>query len=208
VYVAGNRSTWRCQLPPETTHVSRVCACALACLRAATIHSVVRQEGLRGMYKGMSAALPLAFHAAVHWTIYLQMREALQWFTGRPHDTSLVRASMIERHHQEQQRLAHTRSLDSQRSWELLALTGSSKLIASSITYPLHVVKTCLQSRAERTRFVDLLRDIVRINGARGFYIGFVPHLMRTVPSSTITMFLVETFRDLYIRLATTTPSK
>jgi ABC-type transport system involved in cytochrome bd biosynthesis fused ATPase/permease subunit len=31
-----------------------------------------------------------------------------------------------------------------------------------------------------------------RVNGVRGYYSGFMPHLLRTVPNSTVTLFFIE----------------
>jgi hypothetical protein len=63
------------------------------------------------------------------------------------------------------------------------------------------VAKTCLQGQQQRVTLRKTMADIYRTNRVRGFYIGFIPHLMRTVPNASITLFLVETLREAYVRV-------
>ncbi|KAL6045296.1 Nicotinamide adenine dinucleotide transporter 1, chloroplastic [Balamuthia mandrillaris] len=137
------------------------------------MYEVFKIEGLRGMYRGLVPALPLTCHGAVHFTFFEWFK---RMFLSRPN-----------------------RSSESLNAWETLAAASSSKLCAAALTYPLQVIKTCLQTQkgSEGLPLRIMIVNIYSKNGLRGYYSGFLPHLMRTVPSSTITLFLIERLTQL-----------
>ncbi|ELR22325.1 carrier superfamily protein [Acanthamoeba castellanii str. Neff] len=134
----------------------------------AEVRELVRTEGLRGMYKGLVPALPLTCHAALHWTIFERFKQLVAQWHGDPNRPVNVAETFLT--------------------------ASSSKVVAAALTYPLHVMKTCMQS--QRGLSVIPLREVVaniyRVNGVRGYYSGFMPHLLRTVPNSTVTLFFIE----------------
>eukprot|EP01087_Luapelamoeba_hula_P019429 TRINITY_DN6431_c0_g1_i1.p1 TRINITY_DN6431_c0_g1~~TRINITY_DN6431_c0_g1_i1.p1 ORF type:complete len:320 (+),score=56.64 TRINITY_DN6431_c0_g1_i1:28-987(+) len=136
------------------------------------IRTIIKTEGFKGLYRGLGAALPLTAHSAVHWTIFESMKDYIRthWHAGDK------KAQMT--------------------SLETFAAVSGSKVIAAALTYPLHVLKTCLQVHRtqpdEKIRITTLAQNIYRHNGVRGFYSGFVPHLARTVPNATVTMYFIE----------------
>jgi solute carrier family 25 (mitochondrial folate transporter), member 32 len=132
---------------------------------ARTFYDLAAKEGVRGLYRGLAPALPLTMHAALHWTIFERIKRVMG--TG---DGELgVGASF--------------------------AAAASSKVAAASLTFPLHVLKTCLQAHSANampSQLRTLVPEIYRRGGPLAFYSGFLPHLARTVPNATITMFLIE----------------
>jgi solute carrier family 25 folate transporter 32 len=143
---------------------------------------VVRSEGIRGMYKGLVPALPLTLHAALHWTIYERFKQILLSFHPLAPDQAAT-------------------TLPSLNATETLVAASGSKLVAAAITYPLHVMKTCMQTQRGLggLGLTYMIKEIYRLNGWRGMYSGFIPHLLRTVPNATVTMFLIERLTQAYI---------
>jgi solute carrier family 25 folate transporter 32 len=131
---------------------------------------VIITEGFHGMYKGLIPALPLTLHAAFHWSLFEKLKNSIILHKSKKKNLKNIQMNSLE----------------------TFISASLSKLIASFITYPLHVFKTCLQSKSEYIPLYKIIIDIFRINGIRGYYSGFIPHLIRTVPNSTITMFLIE----------------
>jgi hypothetical protein len=66
-----------------------------AILLAAVVRDLLAKEGILGLYKGMSAALPLTLHSAIHWAVYHQMREFVINTTNTPLIESLVGLSRL-----------------------------------------------------------------------------------------------------------------
>ncbi|MDP2439881.1 MAG: MC/SLC25 family protein [archaeon] len=128
---------------------------------------IYRADGLRGFYRGFLLAVPLTTHAALHWAIYEQFKEAI---LGRNPSRGLTKT-------------------------ETLAVASSSKVVAAVSTFPLQLMRTCLMAEHGATswgRIPQLTTGIWRANGIMGFYSGFLAHLLRTVPNSTLTMFIIE----------------
>jgi len=139
---------------------------------------LIRIEGVRGMYKGLLPALPLTCHAALHWTIFEYLKQLVSvWRHGDP-----------------------TRPIN---ATDTLLTASSSKLVAAVLTYPLQVMKTCMQSQRGLSGLPlrQVILNIYRMNGLRGYYSGFLPHLARTVPNSTLTLFFIERLSQMVLRL-------
>ncbi|KAJ2773893.1 hypothetical protein IWQ56_000818 [Coemansia nantahalensis] len=139
---------------------------SIACLRA-----IVEKEGLRGLYKGTSAAYLGASESAIQWMIYEQLKRAAR--SRSPESGAAARATWFE----------------------YFGAAASAKLLASVITYPHEVLRTRLRQPPDEhgvVKYRGLVRSariIFAEEGLRGFYGGLTPHLLRTVPNASI-MFL------------------
>lgn len=83
---------------------------------------VIITEGFHGMYKGLIPALPLTLHAAFHWSLFEKLKNSIILHKSKKNIKNIQMNSL-----------------------ETFISASLSKLIASFITYPLHVFKTCLQ---------------------------------------------------------------
>ena len=83
---------------------------------------VVQQEGARGLYKGLSASFLGLSHVAVQFPLYEALKETF-----------------------------HSAAADSESSATVLVASTSSKLVASTLTYPHEVVRAQMQARHTRS---------------------------------------------------------
>ncbi|KAJ2550052.1 Pyrimidine nucleotide transporter, mitochondrial [Coemansia sp. RSA 1933] len=149
-----------------------------ACLLA-----IVRNEGVRGLYKGTSAAYLGASESAIQWMIYEQLKNVLRSY------------SASHKGREGEVRANPARAKTAVEWFEYFGAAATAKLLASVITYPHEVLRTRLRQPPDAhgvvkyRGLVNSARIIYGEEGPRGFYGGLTPHLLRTVPNAAI-MFL------------------
>lgn len=138
---------------------------------------IYKAEGLRGFYKGLLPSLFGVSHVAVQFPLY----EAFKgWAREGKGEEELAPG-------------------------EILVCSSSAKMIASVTTYPHEVLRTRLQmqprnkpqlipseGRGRYAGVVQATKTIAREEGLRGFYKGMTVNLVRTVPSSALTILTYE----------------
>jgi len=147
------------------------------------VKQVVRQEGFRGLYRGLSASFLGVSESTLQWVLYEQMkgylkrREEKIVLSGRPKN-------------------AWDRTVE----WTgRVGAAGSAKLFAAVITYPHEVVRTRLRQapvkatgQPKYTGLVQCFKLIWKEEGMVAMYGGLTPHLLRTVPSAAIMFGMYE----------------
>lgn len=134
------------------------------------IREIIRKDGVRGFYKGLSASLLGVTEGTIQWTLYEQFKRMAQASDGS--------------------------GADSTQGWKVSASAGAAKLVATMITYPHEVVRTRLRQpvpAGEQPRYTGLLQSfrlILAQEGAAALYSGLSPHLLRVVPNA-VTMYYV-----------------
>ena len=145
--------------------------------------SILREEGLRGLYKGLGPGLILVSHGALQFMAYEEGRKFLvsrrtKLAAGQP-DVVASGEQLIT-------------------SQDFAILGASSKLFAVLATYPYQVVRSRLQQRPSEdgvSRYLntwDTFKATMRYEGVRGLYKGIIPNLLRVVPSSSLTFLVYE----------------
>ncbi|KAG0650799.1 putative carrier [Hyphodiscus hymeniophilus] len=140
------------------------------------LREIAQKEGFRGFYRGyvMGIASYIPFNI-LWWTTY-----------------GNIRRSMPER------------SLEVQ----IAFASGAAAMCSAAFIHPLELVKTRYQvatsesvaavgavtgSRSsDQEGLRQVVRNVMKENGPKGFYAGFLPTLMRSVPSSIIMMSVFE----------------
>jgi solute carrier family 25 folate transporter 32 len=169
--------------------------------------SIIREEGVGALYRGISPALFLVSNGAFEFAAY----EELKRLTIK-HGTRYGSEKELASHH-------------------FLAMGATAKVVASSITFPLSVIRARLYQRNPDylintpniststlptsttsttsttpkvttnsngridMKYRDMRHVITSIlgnEGIRGFYRGLVPQLMKTAPASAITFLCYE----------------
>lgn len=141
------------------------------------LEKVVRAEGVRGLYKGLSASYLGVAEGTIQWVLYEKLKGYLRSRDPSNHD------------------------------WlnYFLAAAGS-KLFAATLTYPHEVLRTRLREQSasapgQAVKYRGLLQAaklIVKEEGAVALYGGMTAHMMRVVPNSAIMFFCYEFLTHLY----------
>ncbi|KAJ5974333.1 Mitochondrial carrier protein RIM2 [Penicillium waksmanii] len=144
------------------------------------IRQVLRQEGLGGLYKGLSASYLGAAETALHLVLYERLKGILQRSLVSPDGTDTPTQREIT-------------------SWiSTTGAAGSAKFAAALIAYPHEVIRTRLRQaplengRPKYTGLVQCFRLIAKEEGMAGLYGGLAPHMIRSVPSAIITLGVYE----------------
>ncbi|KDQ61855.1 hypothetical protein JAAARDRAFT_31336 [Jaapia argillacea MUCL 33604] len=141
------------------------------------IKKIVKEEGVRGFYKGLSASYLGVTEGTIQWTLY----ERLKTMTKKHLGPDLNGRGG---------------------GWEWLGMLGSAgtaKCVASLITYPHEVLRTRLRqapcSTSLKPKYTGLLQTfklVLHEEGVRSLYGGLSAHLMRVVPNAAVMFFIYE----------------
>ena len=148
----------------DTTPGVRAYNGAVDCFR-----SIVREEGVSGLYRGLLPSLLLVSHGAIQMAVY----ERLKKMGGSgDNNTALVFTSH--------------------------GVCGAlSKASATIATYPFQVMRSRMQQRFDNRALkyrglVSSVRLTLRREGVLGLYKGMGANLLRNMPSSAITFLIYE----------------
>jgi solute carrier family 25 folate transporter 32 len=134
------------------------------------IRYIYVHEGIRGLFKGLSASLLGLSHVAIQFPIYEEFKRRL---AARNNDGKLS-------------------------STDLVLASAGSKFIASSITYPHEVIRSRLQDWRGVGGFGmrQTIVSIAKREGLRGFYQGYFVNLARVLPACVSTFVSYEFIRS------------
>ena len=136
----------------------------------------LREEGIRGLYRGLTASYLGVTESTAQWVLYEQGKEYLA--------------------RREQRLVASKRPRtlwdDVVSNTGNLVAAGGAKFVAAILTYPHEVVRTRLRQapmkdgRMKYTGLLQCFATIFREEGLAALYGGLVPHMLRVVPSAAI----------------------
>lgn len=152
------------------------------------IRKILREEGIRGFYKGLSASYLGVTEGTIQWVLYERLKRLSADNQGR----------------------------GGAAEWcGMLCSAGTAKCVASLITYP-HEVRLPVSTRFVPTYMVQVLRTrlrqpsvngvvkytgllqtlrtVIAEEGARSLYGGLSAHLMRVVPNAAVMYSIYEGF--------------
>jgi len=141
----------------------------------------IRQEGIRGLYRGLTASYLGVTESTLQWVLYEQMKKYLA-----NRQTRLIASGR------------KPTTWDETVSWAgKLGAAGSAKFVAALATYPHEVVRTRLRQapitvsgsgkpQLKYTGLVQCFKLIWKEEGMAALYGGLVPHMLRVVPSAAI----------------------
>ncbi|KAJ5097626.1 Mitochondrial carrier protein RIM2 [Penicillium angulare] len=141
---------------------------------------VMRQEGLRGMYKGLSASYLGSVETALHLVLYERLKGMMAKSLGSPDGKETAMQKEIT-------------------SWiSTTGAAGSAKFAAALIAYPHEVIRTRLRQAPlengmpKYTGLLQCFKLIAKEEGMAGLYGGLMPHMVRSIPSAIITLGVYE----------------
>ncbi|KAJ6485788.1 mitochondrial carrier protein RIM2 [Mycena sanguinolenta] len=135
-----------------------------------TITTILRDEGVRGFYKGLSASYLGVTEGTIQWVLYERLKRLTAGTEGK--------GGALE--------------------WlGMLGSAGTAKCVASLITYPHEVIRTRLRQPkvngvVKYTGLLQTLRLVIAEEGTRRLYGGLSAHLMRVVPNAAVMYAIYE----------------
>ncbi|XP_057459790.1 uncharacterized protein LOC130750290 [Actinidia eriantha] len=140
------------------------------------IHTICRDEGFFGLYKGLGATLlGVGPSIAISFSVYEASKS--YWHVRRPDDSPVMVS---------------------------LASGSLSGIASSTATFPLDLVRRRMQlegvagqARVYKTGLFGTFGHIVRSEGLRGLYRGILPEYYKVVPSVGIVFMTYETLKKL-----------
>ncbi|KAL9030345.1 MAG: hypothetical protein Q9196_001520 [Gyalolechia fulgens] len=146
------------------------------------VRQTVRAEGVRGLYRGLTASYLGVTESTLQWflyeqgKVYLGRREARLVASGRDPTT-------------------WDRAVD----WGgKFGAAGAAKFFSAILTYPHEVVRTRMRQaplqdgRLKYTGLVQCFSTIWKEEGVASLYGGLTPHMLRVVPSAAIMFGIYE----------------
>ncbi|PWN39698.1 mitochondrial carrier [Ceraceosorus guamensis] len=137
---------------------------------------IIKEEGIRGMYRGMSASYLGVAEGTIQWVLYERIK---RWKPAG-------------------ERSAESSTKNSRWS-NTIGAAGIAKLTASLITYPHEVLRTRLRqqppagtSQPKYTGLKQTLMLVLKEEGAAALYGGLSAHLLRVVPNAVIMFSVYE----------------
>lgn len=149
--------------------------------------SIWANEGIRGFYKGVAVSMLGVSHGAVQFAVY------------EPLKNTWSRLAVDARSEGEEQAGASNGKSGKLSNGATLLLSGTAKIIAGTVTYPYQVLRSRLQTHNAEERFGRGFRGVAgriwREEGARGFYRGVGPNVVRVLPATWVTFLVYENTR-------------
>ncbi|KAB5519924.1 hypothetical protein DKX38_024243 [Salix brachista] len=139
-------------------------------------HTICKEEGFLGLYKGLGATLPgVGPSIVISFSVYESLRSF--WHSKRPNDSTVMVS---------------------------LACGSLSGIASSTATFPLDLVRRRMQSEGAGGRapvytsgLFGTFANIIWTEGFRGMYRGILPEYYKVVPSVGIVFMTYETLKML-----------
>ncbi|KAK9804591.1 hypothetical protein WJX73_004462 [Symbiochloris irregularis] len=132
------------------------------------LRRIRREEGLAGLYSGLLPSLIGVAHVAIQFPLYEAIKARLA--------------------------LQHDKDPSNLRATDLMIASATSKMIASTATYPHEVVRAHMHVAGSGPfqGFVRTCQQIFSDEGVKGFYRGCTTNLLRTTPAAALTFTSFE----------------
>nr|KAK5441224.1 Pyrimidine nucleotide transporter, mitochondrial [Exophiala xenobiotica] len=158
------------------------------------IKQTVRHEGIRGLYRGLSASYLGVTESTLQWVLYERLKLSLARREARRLNTPGYRRTWLD---------------DAEEFGGKFSAAAGAKGLAAAITYPHEVVRTRLRQAptmttetgkvtVKYTGLVQCFRLVAKEEGMAGLYGGMTPHLLRAVPSAAIMFGTYEVILRLF----------
>ncbi|KAI9470553.1 MAG: mitochondrial carrier domain-containing protein [Benjaminiella poitrasii] len=153
------------------------------------LSQILREEGIRGLYKGMSASYLGVAEGTIQWVIYENLKK--KWCISKNELGQLSKDQIMIGGKTVQDWAGH------------LGAAATSKFVAACIAYPHEVIRTRLRQPSENgirkyTGLWQCLRLVVKEEGVIALYGGMTAHLLRVVPNAAIMFFCYEAIVQKY----------
>ncbi|BFZ64586.1 Pyrimidine nucleotide transporter, mitochondrial [Saitoella coloradoensis] len=147
----------------------------------------VRNEGVRGLYRGLSASYLGVAESSLQWVVYEELKRRIAERSSR--------RRLID---------PEPTTMDVFIEWAgKSGSAGIAKVFAAGIAYPHEVIRTRLRQapmengKQKYTGLVQCFRIVLKEEGVAALYGGLTAHMMRVVPNAAIMFGSYELFLSL-----------
>ncbi|KAI9485677.1 MAG: mitochondrial carrier domain-containing protein [Benjaminiella poitrasii] len=152
----------------------------------------------RGFFPTVAGMIPYA--GVSFWTYHT----VTQFFRFNPYVTSLTRAPLPFDSDQHELTASQQRILEKPplRTWAELLCGGLAGLVAQTSSYPLEVIRRRMQVSGlldpnKFVGFMETVKDIYRVKGVKGFYVGLSIGYIKVVPMVAVSFAVYERMKRL-----------
>lgn len=146
------------------------------------LRHILRDEGIRGLYRGLIPSMLGVSHGAVQFAVYEMLKKS----------------RFASRNFNNDNRSRRVSGNDKPSTLSTIVFSATSKTVAIGVTYPYQLVRARLQTYDAASTYRSL-RDVVvkswRREGVMGFYKGLAPSLLRVLPTTCVTFVTYENCR-------------
>lgn len=142
------------------------------------LFTVVKEEGISALYRGVSlTALRQGTNQAANFTAYTELKAKLKEWQPKYQDSELP-------------------------SYQTMVIGLISGAMGPFSNAPIDTIKTRLQrtpgepGQTAISRITNISKDMFKQEGARAFYKGITPRVMRVAPGQAVTFTVYEYLRD------------
>jgi solute carrier family 25 (mitochondrial folate transporter), member 32 len=174
------------------------------------LRAIAREEGWRAYFRGLIPSLAGVSHGAVYFVAYEKLkaeRAASLLVQNHPSTDNTTPPTPTEK-------IPSTAKLS---NTDYLLISGASKILAGTLTYPHQVIRARMQTytaampnpvdptttittsttltqnpSTSSPGLLSTIRSVWRQDGILGFYRGLGPNLLRVVPSTCVTFLVYE----------------
>ncbi|KAF9112296.1 hypothetical protein BGX27_003655 [Mortierella sp. AM989] len=156
---------------------------------------ILKTEGIRGLYKGLTASYLGVAEGTIQWVIYEHLKTSL---TERRARLALSPDTMGGDDPSSKGVRYMVGGKDVEEWVEYLGAAGAAKFIASAITYPHEVLRTRMRQTPQGnepvkyTGLAQTFRLVLKEEGIAALYGGLTAHMLRVVPNAAIMFFCYE----------------
>jgi solute carrier family 25 protein 33/36 len=168
---------------------------------------VIKQEGVKGLFRGLGASYIGTIEGTMQWIVYEQLKKSLAEHRQLSVASSGPSSAGKQESSSSSSPWQRFTGIQTSQIVDGLVVAGTAKFLASITTYPHEVLRTRLRqvvvTECKRTgeKLVTpkysgigcVLRQVLREEGFLAFYGGLTAHLLRTVPNAAIMFFCYET---------------
>ncbi|GMF05063.1 unnamed protein product [[Candida] boidinii] len=166
-----------------------------------------KQEGLSSFYRGLVPSYFGLTHVAIQFPLYENFKKLFKVY--------------------ELEEKFKNEHINADLLFRFIAASSLSKMIASGFTYPHEILRTRMQihniesdsipqksskptniksnfkifSKLNNYKLIKIILSVYQNEGLKGFYSGFGINLLRTVPSSAVTLCSFEYFKNVLQRM-------
>ena len=154
---------------------------------AHAFHRISTEEGLRGLFRGVGPTLGVAIpNLAINFTIYETLKDHMRVYRG------------ISKQKDGDEKAEHHLKIS-----DTLICGGISGIVSSSLTFPIDVIRRRMQLSGMYCKIsgsqtaIEIASTLYTEQGARGFYRGLAPELLKVIPMVSITFGSFERLKHI-----------